>query len=85
MRKLWLEKAPKLNESDASWICSLKNLESFSAPDSKFHYNTVSHMVHSLPKLRELGIKFKAWSKDDFTRLKKEFPKLATTNDNRAD
>lgn len=85
LRKLWLERAPKLNESDASWICSLKNLESFSAPDSKFHYNTVSHMVHSLPKLRELGIKFKAWSKDDFARLKKEFPKLATTNDNRAD
>lgn len=85
LRKLWLERAPKLNESDASWICSLKNLESFSAPDSKFHYNTVSHMVHTLPKLRELGIKFKAWSKDDFARLKKEFPKLATTNDNRAD
>lgn len=85
LRKLWLEKAPKLNESDASWISSLKNLESFCAPDSKFNYSTVSHMVHSLPKLRELGIKFKAWSKDDFARLKREFPKLGTTNDSHVD
>lgn len=82
LRKVWIDKA-KLSDTDTNWICNLRNLENFTALDSNLSYSAVSKTILKLPKLREFGIKFKAWSKEDVARLQKEFPKIGTTNDNR--
>lgn len=82
LKMLWIEKA-KVTDGDTSWICNLKNLEEFCAPESRISFQKASRTILKLPKLKVFNANLKLWTETDLALFRRDFPKFATAPDNR--